>query len=360
MVAAYLLAATMMSREFPPSFHHSMRTQTMTFFSKVCRQSRRGLVLFGLSIAAIGVASAQASDYPSKPIRLVVPFSPGSGTDLTTRLIASGMQDALKTTVVVENFPGASGQIAATTVAKAKPDGYTLFFTTNTSQAANVSLFKSLPYDPIKDFAPVTLLSETPFLLVVRKNMPVKNVKELVAWLKAHPSDASYGFGNSTGQVAGAALMQAMEVEAVPVPYKGTPAAASDVIGGRLAFMFIDTAAAQAFIGAEGPLHPLAITSVARSPLVPDVPTLLEATGVKDLDLVAWLAVYAPAGTPADIVAKLNGVIHKITSTPEYEARAKSLSSDLKRSTPEELGAYTKAAIESWRSKIKAAGIQPQ
>jgi tripartite-type tricarboxylate transporter receptor subunit TctC len=289
-----------------------------------------------------------------------VPFSPGSGTDLTTRLIAVGMQDALKTTVVVENLPGASGQIAASAVAKAKADGYTLFFTTNTSQAANPSLFKSLPYDPIKDFAPITLLSETPFMLVVRKDMPVKNVKELAAWMKANPSEASYGFGNSTGQVAAAAVMKALDVKAVPVPYKGTPAAASDVIGGRLAFMFIDTAAAQAFIGPEGQLRAIAITSAARSPLAPGVPTLLEATGVEGLDLVAWLAVYAPAGTPTEIISKLNAVIHKTTSTQEYEARAKSLSSDLKPSTPEELGAYTKAAIESWRVKIKAAGIEPQ
>lgn len=332
----------------------------MKFQTETKRNMRRGLVLAGLSLAAMSFTSVHAADYPTKPIRLVVPFSAGSGTDLTTRLIASGMQDALKATVVVENMPGASGQIAATAVARAKPDGYTLFFTTNTSQAANPSLFKSLPYDPIKDFAPITLLSETPFLMVVRKDMAVKNVKELVAWLKAHPEQASYGFGNSTGQVAGAAVMHSMEVKAVPVPYKGTPAAASDVIGGRLAFMFIDTAAAQAFIGAEGQLRPLAITSAARSPLVPDVPTLLEATGIEGLDLVAWLAAYAPAGTPADIIATLNKVIHKITSTPEYKERAKSLSSDLKPSTPEELGAYTQAAIESWRVKIKAAGIQPQ
>ncbi len=332
----------------------------MTLLSVISRPSRRAVLLAGVSIAALGASSTFAADYPTKPIRLVVPFSAGSGTDLTTRLIASGMQDALKVTVLVENVPGASGQIAATSVAKAKPDGYTLFFTTNTSQAANPSLFKSLPYDPIKDFAPITLLSETPFLLVVRKSMPWKTVKELVAWLKANPSEASYGFGNSTGQVAAAAVMNAMDVNAIPVPYKGTPAAASDVLGGRLAFMFIDTAAAQAFIGPEGDLRPLAITSAARSPLVPNVPTLLEATGVKDLDLVAWLAVYAPAGTPTDIITTLNKVIHKITSTPEYEARAKSLSSDLKPSTPEELGAYTKAAIESWRVKIKAAGIQPQ
>ncbi|MBW7832764.1 MAG: tripartite tricarboxylate transporter substrate binding protein [Simplicispira suum] len=221
-------------------------------------------------------------------------------------------------------------------------------------------MFKSLPYDPIKDFAPITLISETPFLLLVRKDMPVKNVKELVAWLKANPAEAAYGYGNSTGQVSGAAVMKAVGVNAIAVPYKGTPAAAADVIGGRLAFMFIDTAAAQAFMGPAGQLRPLAITSAARSPLAPDVPTLFEATGVEGLDLVSWLAVYAPAGTPAEIIATLKTAIHQTTSSPEFAERIKNLSSDLKNSSPEELGAYTKASIESWRTKIKAAGIQPQ
>ena len=324
------------------------------------RAARRTFVLAALSAAAMGFGGVQAADYPSKPIRLVVPFTAGSGTDLIARVISAGLQDSLKTSVVVENLPGASGQIAASAAAKAKPDGYTLFFTTNTTQAANVSLFKSLPYDPIKDFAPITLISETPFLLLVRRDMPVKDVKELVAWLKSNPAQASYGYGNSTGQVSGAAVMKAVGVNAIAVPYKGTPAAASDVIGGRLAFMFIDTAAAQAFIGPAGAMRPLAITSAARSSLAPDVPTLLEATGVEGLDLVSWLAVYAPAGTPTEIIGRLKTAIHQTTTSPEFAERIKNLSSDLKNSSPEELGAYNRASIESWRNKIKAAGIEPQ
>ena len=220
------------------------------------RAARRTFVLAAISAAAMGFGGVQAADYPSKPIKLIVPFTAGSGTDIIARVISAGLQDSLKTSVVVENLPGASGQIAASAAAKAKPDGYTIFFTTNTTQAANVSLFKSLPYDPIKDFAPITLISETPFLLLVRRDMPVKDVKELVAWLKANPAQASYGYGNSTGQVSGAAVMKAVGVNAIAVPYKGTPAAASDVIGGRLAFMFIDTAAAQAFIGPAGAMRP--------------------------------------------------------------------------------------------------------
>ena len=324
------------------------------------RAARRTFVLAAISAAAMGFGGVQAADYPSKPIKLIVPFTAGSGTDIIARVISAGLQDSLKTSVVVENLPGASGQIAASAAAKAKPDGYTIFFTTNTTQAANVSLFKSLPYDPIKDFAPITLISETPFLLLVRRDMPVKDVKELVAWLKANPAQASYGYGNSTGQVSGAAVMKAVGVNAIAVPYKGTPAAASDVIGGRLAFMFIDTAAAQAFIGPAGAMRPLAITSAARSPLAPDVPTLLEATGVEGLDLVSWLAVYAPAGTPTEIIGRLKTAIHQTTTSPEFAERIKNLSSDLKNSSPEELGAYNRASIESWRNKIKAAGIEPQ
>ena len=324
------------------------------------RAARRTFVLAAISAAAMGFGGVQAADYPSKPIKLIVPFTAGSGTDIIARVISAGLQDSLKTSVVVENLPGASGQIAASAAAKAKPDGYTIFFTTNTTQAANVSLFKSLPYDPIKDFAPITLISETPFLLLVRRDMPVKDVKELVAWLKANPAQASYGYGNSTGQVSGAAVMKAVGVNAIAVPYKGTPAAASDVIGGRLAFMFIDTAAAQAFIGPAGPMRPLAITSAARSSLAPDVPTLHEATGVEGLDLVSWLAVYAPAGTPTEIIGRLKTAIHQTTTSPEFAERIKNLSSDLKNSSPEELGAYSRASIESWRNKIKAAGIEPQ
>ena len=324
------------------------------------RAARRTFVLAAISAAAMGFGGVQAADSPSKPIKLIVPFTAGSGTDIIARVISAGLQDSLKTSVVVENLPGASGQIAASAAAKAKPDGYTIFFTTNTTQAANVSLFKSLPYDPIKDFAPITLISETPFLLLVRRDMPVKDVKELVAWLKANPAQASYGYGNSTGQVSGAAVMKAVGVNAIAVPYKGTPAAASDVIGGRLAFMFIDTAAAQAFIGPGGPMRPLAITSAARSSLAPDVPTLHEATGVEGLDLVSWLAVYAPAGTPTEIIGRLKTAIHQTTTSPEFAERIKNLSSDLKNSSPEELGAYSRASIESWRNKIKAAGIEPQ
>ena len=305
------------------------------------RAARRTFVLAAISAAAMGFGGVQAADYPSKPIKLIVPFTAGSGTDIIARVISAGLQDSLKTSVVVENLPGASGQIAASAAAKAKPDGYTIFFTTNTTQAANVSL-----------------ISETPFLLLVRKDMPVKDVKELVAWLKANPAQASYGYGNSTGQVSGAAVMKAVGVNAIAVPYKGTPAAASDVIGGRLAF--IDTAAAQAFIGPGGPMRPLAITSAARSSLAPDVPTLHEATGVEGLDLVSWLAVYAPAGTPTEIIGRLKTAIHQTTTSPEFAERIKNLSSDLKNSSPEELGAYSRASIESWRNKIKAAGIEPQ
>lgn len=327
---------------------------------KTIPTTRRAVMLAAISATVFAAPALHAADYPSKPVRIVVPFTPGSGTDTMTRKIAAELQERLKTTVVVENLPGASGQIAASAVARAKPDGYSIFFTTNTTHGANPSLFKTLSYDPIKDFEPVTLISETPFLLVVRKDMPVKNVKELVEWLKAHPAEASYGYGNSTGQVAAASLMKATNVDAVAVPYKGTPAAAADVIGGRVAFMFVDTAAAQPFIAADGQMRPLAITSPKRSPLAPEIPTLLESTGVAGLDIVSWSAVYAPAGTPKDIVMVLQKAIAESITSPEFTQWAKRLSSEIKNTSPEELGAYTRASIDSWREKIKAAGIQPQ
>lgn len=327
---------------------------------KNMQTTRRAVLLATIAGAALGPFAAQAADYPNKPVRIVVPFTPGSGTDTMTRKIAAELQERLKTSVLVENLPGASGQIAASAVARAKPDGYTIFFTTNTTHGANPSLFKTLSYDPIKDFEPVTLISETPFLLIVRKDMPVQNVKELVAWLKANPAQASYGYGNSTGQVAAASLMKAVNVDAVPVPYKGTPAAAADVIGGRVAFMFIDTAAAQPFIAADGQMRALAITSPKRSPLAPEIPTLQESTGVAGLDIVSWSAVYAPAGTPKDIVLVLQKAIAESITSPDFTQWAKRLSSEIKNTSPQELGAYTRASIDSWRDKIKAAGIEPQ
>ncbi len=318
------------------------------------------LVVAALWLAIVNQAQAQVAPYPSKTVKFVLPFGAGTGTDIMARRVANDLQTRMNGTFVVENAPGASGMIAASAVAKAKPDGYTLLLTTNTTHAANSALFKQLPYDPVKDFEPITLIGETPFLLVVRKDHPAKNVKELVAWLKSNPEKSAYGYGNSTGQVAGAAFSKGLGVAAIAVPFKSTPASATELIGGRIAFMFIDTPAAQTFIGQGGKLRAIAITSAERSHIVPDLPTLFEATGVPGLDIVSFSAAFAPAGTPRDIVMALNKAIREATSTPEYLEWRKSMSSDSKTSTPEGLHKYVVEAIGSWGAKVRAAGIEAQ
>lgn len=319
----------------------------------------RALVLAALAFSAS--ASGFAADYPDRTVKIVVPFSAGAATDIFARKIAEKLGQRLNGSFVVENMGGASGQIAAEHVARAKPDGYTLFNTTNSTQSANPALFKKLRYDPAKDFAPITLTNETPFLLVIRSDMPAKTVPELVSWLRENDTKVNYGYGNSSGQISGASFVRAAGLKtAVAAPYKGTPQALTDLIAGNLSFMFVDLGASMSFLVPGGPLRALAVTSPKRTAARPDLPTMNEAMGRTDQDLVAWGGFFAPAGTPKNVVDTLNKEIRAIVNLPEFVEYRKSVGGDVVTNSPEEFARYVEQSIQTWGTKIQEAGIPKQ
>jgi tripartite-type tricarboxylate transporter receptor subunit TctC len=324
--------------------------------------SRRGFLsaAAGVSVSLIAPgALAQGEGYPKQPVKIIVPFAAGSGTDAVARLVAKALGDALKGSVIVENKAGANGIIAAEAAAKAPPDGYTLFMTTNTTHSANPSLMKSLPYDPVKDFAPVSRMGNLPFMLVVNNALPVKNVKELLAYGRANPGKLTYASGNSTGIVAGATLARMSNIEMLHVPYKSTPPAITNVIGGQVSMMFVDLAAGLATVKG-GKMRAIAVTTQERTKLFPELPPLADTPDLKGFDITSWNGVFAPAGTPKPIIMTLNRILVDTANSAEFRQRAGKLGFDAFGSTPDELGAFTVSELTKWKRLIQAAGIQAE
>jgi tripartite-type tricarboxylate transporter receptor subunit TctC len=339
-----------------------MQTTKNATEKSVVVASRRRFISIG---AATGLASAapwafaQDGGYPRQPIRIVVPFAAGSGTDAVARITGQMLGEALKGSVIVDNKAGANGVIGAEAVAKAPPDGYTLFMTTNTTHSANPSLMKSLPYDPVKDFAPVSRMGNLPFMLVVNNDLPVKSVAELLAWGRAHPGKLTYASGNSTGIVCGATLSRMSGVPMLHVPYKSTPPAIADLIGGQVSMMVVDLAAGLATVKA-GKMRAIAVTTQERTKLFPELPPLADTPELKGFDITSWNGVFAPAGTPRDIVRKLNKVLSDMANGAVFRERVAKLGFDAFGTTPEELGAFTVSELAKWKKLIQAAGIQPE
>jgi tripartite-type tricarboxylate transporter receptor subunit TctC len=324
-------------------------------------QRRKALsVLAGITLAGVLPAAHAADPWPTKPITWVVPFTPGGSTDVIARTIGQKLAEALGQPVIVENKPGAGGAIGASYVAKAKPDGYTLFGGTISTHAINASLYKNLPYDPVKDFEPVALVAFLPNVLIINPNLGVNNVQELVALLKKDPSKrtfASSGSGTST-HLTGELFADVIGVPLTHVPYKGTPPAMQDVVGGQVPFMF-DQMTAAVSLAQAGKLKVIATTGGKRTTLAPDMPTMAEA-GVPGFDVQSWQAVYAPAGTPKDVVQKLNAEISKILAMPDVrEKLGKQLGMELAGGSPEELAALMKREIPRWAELVKKSGAQP-
>jgi tripartite-type tricarboxylate transporter receptor subunit TctC len=315
----------------------------------------RTLVAIGLALAATG---ASAQNYPSKPITIVVPFAAGSGTDSIARIVGQQLSVAFSQSVVIENKVGASGVLAATYVARAAPDGYTLLMATNSTHSANPHLFKSLSYDPVKDFAPVARAGSYVFMLVVNPEIPAKTLPELVAHAKANPGKLTYASGNTTGIVAGETLKSKAGIDVLHIPYKSTPPALNDVLGGRVSMMFIDLAPGLEHVRA-GTLRPLAVTTKERSALLPDLPSLHEA-GIPGYDVTSWAGLFAPAGTSKEIVARLNDEVRKIIANPEAKARIAITGFDAFSGPPETLAAFVQSELANWGKLIKDAGIEPQ
>jgi tripartite-type tricarboxylate transporter receptor subunit TctC len=311
-----------------------------------------------VAVLFAGSQQAAAQDYPSRPVKIVVPFAAGSSTDILARVLAKDFQQRLGQPFIVENKAGADGLIAAQAVVTSEPDGYTLFVTTHTSQAANVSLFKSLPYDPLKDFSPVSRLTSGQFVLAVNPTLPVKSVEELIKHIKANPGKYSYATANSTSTVAMAWLAALKELYVVRVNYASAPRAMADLLANHVQITFGDQANTAPLVQ-DGRLKGLAVTGATRSELVPALPTMREA-GVNELVLNSWAALYGPAKLPPAIVDKLNKAVFAAYRETEVITALKAAGYDLVASKPEELAAFNAQQIEVWRTAVTLGKIEPR
>jgi tripartite-type tricarboxylate transporter receptor subunit TctC len=318
----------------------------------------RTALIAGLAVGLVASGPALAQSYPAKPIRLVVPFAAGSATDSVARIVAQPLGERLKQPVVVDNRAGANGLIAADAVVKSAPDGYTLFMTTNTTHSAHPSLYKKLPYDPIRDFAPIGRTGELPFVLVVNTSVPARTLAELVAHARANPGKLSYGTPNSTSLVASETLRLQAKIDVVGVPYKSSPQALTDTIGGQLAMYVADFATALPSIRA-GKVRALAVTPARRSKLLPDVPPMADT--LAGFDLTSWNGLFAPAGTAKPVIDQIAREVQAILAQPEIVERLATLGFEVwPTRSPEEFARYVADQLALWTRLIKDAAIQPE
>ena len=302
--------------------------------------------------------AAAAQDYPSRPITIIVPSAAGGGTDTLSRLLADQLSKQLGQSVVVENRTGGGMLVGTAAVAKAKPDGYTLLTGLTGNMSVNPSLFTSLPYDPIKDFVPVAMLADYPFLVVVSNQLKARSIKDLIAQAKAKPGALDFASaGNGTGQHLSAELFNMMaDVDMSHVAYKGAQPAYQDVISGRVPVFFDNMSTAMAF-AMSGKVRALAITSKTRSPLMPDLPTV-EESGLKGYEYHTWFGLWAPAGTPAAVVDKLNEEVTKALADPGVQKRIEATAGQVSNMPREAIEPFVKGEIEKWAEVVKRAGIQ--
>jgi len=324
--------------------------------SPLRRQLSIAALALPFTLALPGLAAAQA--FPSKPFTFVVPFAAGSATDQLARALGQSLTEQTKQPVVVDNKAGASGMMAAQQAARAPADGTTVLITTNTTHAANEHLYKKLPYDPVKDFVPVTGLGKGGQVLVVKTESPHRNVADLVAFAKQNPGKLSFGSGSSSSRVAGEMLKQLAGVDILHVPYKSNPLAITDLLGGQIDLMITDTSTGVPQVKA-GKLRALGFSTQTRSPQLPDVPTIDEA-GVKGYDMGYWFAAYVPAGTPAPVVAKLNELLVAAVKSAPVKSFMDNGGVAAWTTTPDELAKFQAAETQKWGKVIKAAGIEPE
>ena len=312
-----------------------------------------------LAAWALGIVCAAAhAQYPNKPIRLIVPFPPGGAAEVGARIYAQPLGTALGQPVIVETKPGADGAIAADVVLKSAPDGYTLFYGTNTALSWVPSVRKDAPYDPVNDFTPVSLVGFFGFFVFTHSSVPATNMKDFIAYVRANPGKLNYGSGNSTSIVATAQLLQRDKLDVVHVPYKGDGPLMVDLLGGRVHFAIATpgTAAPQV---KEGKLRVLATLLPSRSALLPEAPTMKEA-GVQELSVTPWGGVFGPKGMPRDITDRLSRELVAVLKRAEVREAFGKLAFEPRGSTPEELGAYTREQLALWRKAIADAGIKPE
>lgn len=314
---------------------------------------------FAAALLAQTCAFAQAPAFPQKAITFVVPFGAGTATDQLARALGNGVTIETRQPVVIENKAGASGFIASQYVAKAPPDGYTVLITTNTTHAANEHLYKKLPYDPVKDFAPVTGLGKGGQIMVVNPAFPAKTVAEFIAIAKKEPGKYSFGSGSSSSRMAGELFQQMTGIKLLHVPYKSNTLAVTDLMGGQIQMMITDTATGLPQVKA-GKLRALGVSGASRSPLAPDVPTIAEA-GVKGYEMGYWFAAYAPAKTPPAVVKRLNELL--VTAAKSTAARTafyEPTGTEVFTTSPDELARFQTEESQKWGRIVKSAGIEAE
>ena len=325
----------------------------------VSRSTR--LVAITLAVVMVGSAAAttaMAQAYPTKPVKLVVPFPPGGSLDITGRLLAQKLTEVWGQPVVVENKPGAGGNIGADLVAKSPSDGYTILLGALSTHAVNPNLYAKMPYDAVKDFAPITLIAITPNVLVVNAASPVNNVREFIAYAKANPGKLAFGSGSngSAGHLAGELFKVETGSDAVHVPFKGGAPATQALLAGDTQFMFDNLANAMAQVKA-GKLKALAVTTAQRSPLVPELPTMAEA-GLPGFDISTWYGLFAPAGTPPAVVAKWNADVAKILNSPDVRAKLVADGAEPSPNTPEQFAQMIARELSKYARIVKASGAK--
>ncbi|AVS75494.1 tripartite tricarboxylate transporter substrate binding protein [Paracidovorax cattleyae] len=316
---------------------------------------RRGLIAAAAACALLpGLAAAQA--FPSKTITIVVPFAAGGTTDILARIIAQGMGTELGQPVVVDNRAGAGGNIGGQVAARAPADGYTLFMGTVGTHAINAALYRKMPFDPIKDFAPLTRVANVPNLLVANPAQPFKTVQELIAYAKANPGKVNFGSSGSGSSIhlSGELFKSMAKVDMVHVPYKGSAPAVTDLLGNQIAIMFDNMPSAIQHVR-SGKLRAIAVTTAKRSPELPDVPTIAEA-GVPGYEATSWFGMFAPAGTPAPVVAKLNATIVKVLAQPDISKKLAEQGAEAAGETPAQFADFIQKESVKWGRVVKESG----
>jgi len=307
--------------------------------------------------ACIVTLAATAADYPNRPVRIIVPFGAGSATDVVARTVGQNLSEALGQPMVVDNRAGANGTIGAELAAKSPKDGYTILMSTNTPSAAAPSLMKKINYDPVKDFAPIGRVGTIAFVLVTNPSLPAKNMTELIALAKKQPGKLTAGSGSAGSLVPVFMLQQMAGIELNHVPYKSIPPALADVMSGQINMVYADMVTGSPQVK-SGKVRALGVTSRKRDPLLPEVPAIAET--VKDFELIAWFALFAPAGTPQPIVDRLAAETQKILARSEVRERIANLGIQVAPLSPAELGKFQKSELEKWARLAKAANIIPE
>ncbi|HEX5611154.1 MAG TPA: tripartite tricarboxylate transporter substrate binding protein [Burkholderiales bacterium] len=312
-----------------------------------------------VSALALTLAAFSAgAQYPTKPIRVVVPFPAGSATDTITRILGQSISSAIGQPIVVDNKPGADGAIAGAEVAKAPADGYTLLMATNSPMSAVPAMKKSPPYDPVNDFTPITDIGRYTFFLYVNVSVPAKTFQELIAHAKANPGKLAYATGNTTGIVSFAQMNALAGIEMLHVPYKGEPQGITDLVGNRVQVMWATPTTGLPHVK-DGKLRALVTQLSKRSHLLPEVPTIHEA-GMPKFTITSWAALFGPAKLPKDVVARLNKEFHAAMGRADVQAQMEKQAFLMTPSTPEKLAEFTKEQMESYRNILRAAGVQPE